>query len=53
MPSLFISYRRDDSGSEAILLRDAMRREFSEESIFMDTSSLQAGSVWSTRSRLH
>jgi pterin-4a-carbinolamine dehydratase len=47
MPNVFISYRRDDAGSEAILLRDAMRREFGEKSVFMDTSSLQAGSVWS------
>lgn len=47
MPTLFISYRRDDSSSEAILLRDAMRREFGDQSVFMDTSSLQAGSVWS------
>ena len=43
---VFISYRRDDGGSEAIALRDALRREFGEESVFMDTSSLQAGVVW-------
>jgi hypothetical protein len=47
MSNVFISYRRDDTGSEAILLRDAMRREFGEKSVFMDTSSLQAGFVWS------
>lgn len=47
MPTLFISYRRDDSGSEAILLRDAIRREFGDKSVFLDTSSLQAGCVWS------
>lgn len=43
---VFISYRREDSASEAISLRDALRREFGEESVFMDTSSLQAGMVW-------
>src|SRR3954462_5694088 len=43
---VFISYRRDDAGSEAISLRDALRREFGEESVFMDTSSLQAGAIW-------
>jgi pterin-4a-carbinolamine dehydratase len=47
MSNVFISYRRDDAGSEAILLRDAVRREYGEKSVFMDTSSLQAGSVWS------
>lgn len=47
MSSVFISYRRDDAGPEAILLRDAVRRELGEDSVFMDTSSLQAGVVWS------
>src|SRR5262245_11749628 len=46
MPSVFISYRRDDTGADAMLLRDAVRREFGEDSVFMDTSSLQAGGVW-------
>ena len=47
MSNVFISYRRDDAASEAILFRDAVRREYGEKSVFMDTSSLQAGSVWS------
>jgi pterin-4a-carbinolamine dehydratase len=46
MAIVFISYRRDDSGSEARLLRDALQREFGTDSVFLDTSSLQAGTIW-------
>src|SRR5581483_1598221 len=45
-PSIFINYRRDDAGSEAMLVRDAVRHEFGDDFVFMDTSSLQAGAVW-------
>jgi hypothetical protein len=45
MPSFFISYRRDESSAEAILVRDAIRRELGNESVFMDTWSLQGGGV--------
>jgi pterin-4a-carbinolamine dehydratase len=47
--SIFISYRRDDAASEAMLIRDALRREFGDKFAFMDTSSLQAGSEWPKR----
>jgi pterin-4a-carbinolamine dehydratase len=45
-PWIFLSYRREDSGSEAIALRNSLRQAFGEGSVFMDTASLQAGGVW-------
>lgn len=45
-PEVFISYRRDDAGAEAIAINNALHREFEVDSVFMDTSSLQAGDVW-------
>lgn len=44
--SIFLSYRRDDAGSEAIAISNALRQDFGEDSVFMDTSSLQAGAIW-------
>lgn len=43
---VFISYRRDDTGSDAIAIANSLRQEFGEGSVFMDTSSLQGGDVW-------
>ena len=43
---VFISYRRDDASSEAIAINNVLRQEFGKDSVFLDTSSLQAGSVW-------
>jgi len=48
MPApIFISYRRDDAASEAILLSAALRSRFGDEAVFMDTKSLQGGDEWS------
>jgi pterin-4a-carbinolamine dehydratase len=43
---VFINYRRDDSGAEVIAISNVLRQEFGDDSVFMDTSSLQAGMVW-------
>jgi len=42
----FINYRRDDASAEALLLRDALHREFGTGSVFLDTSSLKPGAIW-------
>jgi hypothetical protein len=44
--SLFLSYRRDDAGPDTQAISDALRQAFGDDSVFMDTSSLQAGAVW-------
>ena len=44
--SIFINYRRDDTGPEAMLVREAVRSEFGNDFVFMDTSSLLPGILW-------
>jgi TIR domain len=42
----FISYRRDDAASEAGRLADAIRMDFGDESVFLDTSDIRLGEPW-------
>ncbi len=53
--SIFINYRRDDSGGESKLIRDALVREFGERSVFMDVESIKSGQDWPRRlqGRMH
>lgn len=44
--SIFISYRRDDAGAQARLVRDALLKAFGNGNIFMDVASIQAGTTW-------
>jgi TIR domain len=48
-PSIFISYRREDSAAEATLLRRTLLGQFGDEAVFMDTLSIQAGEEWDSR----
>jgi pterin-4a-carbinolamine dehydratase len=50
-PSIFISYRREDSAAEAGRLRATLAGQFGDEAVFMDTSSIQAGSKWPSEIR--
>lgn len=43
---IFISYRREDAAAEAGRLCTLIRDQFGEDSVFMDTSSIQAGATW-------
>ena len=43
MAKVFISYRRSDARQDAGRLSDALVREFGEENVFMDLSSLVPG----------
>jgi pterin-4a-carbinolamine dehydratase len=43
---IFISYRRDDAGSDAIALSSAVRGLLGDEAVFMDTKSLAGGEKW-------
>jgi len=43
---IFISYRRHDTENEAGRLLTSIQRELPAADVFMDTSSLPAGSVW-------
>jgi hypothetical protein len=45
-PSIFVSYRREDSAAEAGRLRTTLLGQFGDEAVFMDTSSIQAGAEW-------
>jgi pterin-4a-carbinolamine dehydratase len=45
-PSIFVSYRREDSAAEAGRLRTTLLGQFGDEAVFMDTSSIQAGAKW-------
>src|SRR6516165_2425152 len=45
-PSIFVSYRREDSAAEAGRLRTSLLRQFGGDAVFMDTSSIQAGAEW-------
>lgn len=42
-PRIFISYRREDSPSAAVLLRDYLATHFGDEHIFMDVRSIPEG----------
>jgi len=46
MKPILISYRRDDSAAEAILLKKYLEEELDKDLIFMDTQSIEAGSIW-------
>lgn len=43
MPSVFISYRRDDSAGEAGRLADALETRFGKERVFRDVEDIPAG----------
>lgn len=43
---VFISYRRDDAGPDAIALSSAIRGLLGDEAVFMDTKSLLGGEKW-------
>jgi len=45
-PSIFVSYRREDSAAEAGRLRSTLLGQFGDDAVFMDTSSIQAGAEW-------
>jgi pterin-4a-carbinolamine dehydratase len=44
--SIFISYRREDSGSDAIAISNAIRNTLGRDIVFLDTASHQPGEVW-------
>jgi pterin-4a-carbinolamine dehydratase len=48
-PSIFISYRREDTAAEAGRLRTTLLGQFGDEAVFMDTSSIQPGAQWPSR----
>jgi pterin-4a-carbinolamine dehydratase len=50
-PSIFISYRQEDSAPEAGRLRATLVNQFGDEAVFMDTSSIQPGVEWPSRIR--
>jgi pterin-4a-carbinolamine dehydratase len=43
---VFVSYRRDDAASEAGRIADALRLHLGHDAVFMDTSSIVAGTRW-------
>jgi len=43
MPTIFISYRRDDSASDAGRLHDRLEAHFGRDSIFMDVDAIPFG----------
>ncbi len=45
-PTIFISYRRSDSASEAGRLYLSISKSYSKDSVFMDTSSIEPGTEW-------
>ena len=44
--SVFVSYRRDDAASDALLVSTAIRDRLGDEAVFMDTKSLTGGEQW-------
>ncbi len=48
---IFINYRREDTSPEAKLISDALSEILSEESIFMDTETINVGDQWPDRIR--
>jgi pterin-4a-carbinolamine dehydratase len=47
--SFFVSYRRDDASAEALNVKSALTRHFGDRSVFLDTSSIDAGVRWADR----
>lgn len=43
---IFVSYRREDTASDAGRLFTALRQEFGDEAAFMDNSSMPPGTKW-------
>jgi hypothetical protein len=43
MPKIFISYRRDDVGADALNIRDRLASAYGERNVFMDIDKLTAG----------
>src|SRR5262245_53461504 len=50
-PSIFISYRRIDTGGHARALYQELARRFGEEWLFFDRSSIESGDDFPTRLR--
>ena len=48
---IFICYRRDDTIAEAGRLRDAIANTFSQRTVFLDHSSINAGEEWPKKLR--
>jgi pterin-4a-carbinolamine dehydratase len=46
MAQIFISYRRNDTAPVSGRLHGVLREAFGQESVFLDTSSVQPGAVW-------
>lgn len=46
MPSVFVSYRHDDSFASAKLLVEHLRRWLPDSDVFIDESGIQAGEDW-------
>jgi pterin-4a-carbinolamine dehydratase len=46
---VFISYRRDDAAAEAKLIAEACSNVLGDDAVFLDSSSVQAGSTWPRR----
>ncbi|MGE3513494.1 MAG: TIR domain-containing protein, partial [Vicinamibacterales bacterium] len=44
--AIFVCYRRSDSGPYALSIAQALRKEFGEFAVYMDTSSIRPGSEW-------
>ncbi len=47
MPRIFISYRREDSKAESRLIDTKLRKEFGDANVFLDTTTLKSGTIWS------
>lgn len=45
-PSIFINYRRDDAGAEAMLVLKDLIARFGEANVFMDVTSIDPGEKW-------
>ena len=45
-PSIFVSYRREDSEDAAELIRATLLTQFGDKEVFMDKFSIQAGAEW-------
>lgn len=41
--NVFVSYRKDDAAAYALLIRDALRKEFGDANVFMDIDRLPLG----------
>jgi pterin-4a-carbinolamine dehydratase len=46
VPKIFVSYRREDSGSIARHLAETLSRAFGPNSVFIDTDSIRAAQNW-------